>query len=422
LKTPTAKRPSVHWDNLIPGVVALIAGLTMLYSSFAAGAPADANHASDGGALLAQAVGALRSAKTLTADFAEEDSYPTSYKDLAQRGKVEISRPGSLRIEVKRFRRVTSADPWRPSGNNAISVSDGATYTYAFLHPHSTLVRREPSSPSALRRALEPAATIQAFFDDPRDPTAGQASGPVALRPQALWEGHVYAVVEYPVGTRDQNYDAYAYIGDDHIVHRLIYQAKTLEGVVTKEWTLRNVRLNSPVPAAAFAYTPPADAAPLVSNRGGTALAVGTVAPDFAVTDIHGKPIRLSDFRGKTVILDFWATWCWPCNQSLPGTNTLVHANKDKGVVALAVAIWDSKKGFDVWTHKHSYSDLRFAFDPSKQGEGPSALYKVSATPTAYVIGPDGRIAGAQLGFSGSHTELEAAVRSATGSASVAGR
>ena len=68
-------------------------------------------------------------------------------------------------------------------------------------------------------------------------------------------------------------------------------------------------------------------------------LAVGKQAPDFVLTDLNGKPQRLSDFRGKVVFLNFWATWCKPCREEMPSMEVL-HKNFEKdGLVILAVSI-----------------------------------------------------------------------------------
>jgi cytochrome c biogenesis protein CcmG, thiol:disulfide interchange protein DsbE len=68
-------------------------------------------------------------------------------------------------------------------------------------------------------------------------------------------------------------------------------------------------------------------------------LAVGKTAPDFALTDLNDKPQRLSDFRGKVVFLNFWATWCKPCREEMPSMEVL-HKNFEKdGLVVLAVSI-----------------------------------------------------------------------------------
>ena len=68
-------------------------------------------------------------------------------------------------------------------------------------------------------------------------------------------------------------------------------------------------------------------------------LKVGKDAPDFALTDLDEKPIRLSEFRGKVVFLNFWATWCKPCREEMPSMEVL-HKNFAKdGLVVLAVSI-----------------------------------------------------------------------------------
>lgn len=68
-------------------------------------------------------------------------------------------------------------------------------------------------------------------------------------------------------------------------------------------------------------------------------LVVGKVAPDFALTDINEKPIRLSDFRGKVVFLNFWATWCAPCREEMPSMEVLYKNFEKDGLVILAVSI-----------------------------------------------------------------------------------
>ena len=72
----------------------------------------------------------------------------------------------------------------------------------------------------------------------------------------------------------------------------------------------------------------------------------GDKAPEFTLTDLSGKAISLSDFRGKYVIVDFWATWCVPCRKSLP---TLAQADRkfrERGVVILGLSI-DNPESFD---------------------------------------------------------------------------
>jgi peroxiredoxin len=68
-------------------------------------------------------------------------------------------------------------------------------------------------------------------------------------------------------------------------------------------------------------------------------LAVGKEAPDFALPDLNDKPYRLSDFRGKVVFLNFWATWCKPCREEMPSMEILNKNFEKDGLVILAVSI-----------------------------------------------------------------------------------
>jgi peroxiredoxin len=68
-------------------------------------------------------------------------------------------------------------------------------------------------------------------------------------------------------------------------------------------------------------------------------LAVGKVAPDFTLADLDDKTFRLSDFRGKVVFLNFWATWCKPCREEMPSMEVLYKNFEKDGLVMVAVSI-----------------------------------------------------------------------------------
>lgn len=68
-------------------------------------------------------------------------------------------------------------------------------------------------------------------------------------------------------------------------------------------------------------------------------LVIGKPAPDFSLTDLNDKPYRLSDFRGKVVFLNFWATWCAPCREEMPSMEILNKNFEKDGLVILAVSI-----------------------------------------------------------------------------------
>ncbi|MBP7481503.1 MAG: redoxin domain-containing protein [Lacunisphaera sp.] len=138
-------------------------------------------------------------------------------------------------------------------------------------------------------------------------------------------------------------------------------------------------------------------------------LAAGAVAPDFVMRDIHDKEVRLSDFKGKVVILDFWATWCGPCIASMPHTNELAARYKDQDVVVLASGTSDTIAKFKEWIPRNQpkYPALQFVFDPHERGaatfeeRASSKLYGVTGIPTQFVIGRDGKIVATIIGNGG---------------------
>ena len=181
---------------------------------------------------------------------------------------------------------------------------------------------------------------------------------------------------------------------------------RPLMKIVFSDW-----KLNAPVDDSKFAYTPPADAKLAAVPK---LLANGTPAPDFTVQNKDGHPVKLSDCKGKTVVLDFWATWCGPCQLSLPHTTEMVQKYAAKNVVVLAVNVWDTPAAFQAWLPKHpEYAPLNFAIDPNpdQSKSVASALYGVSGIPTQYVIGPDGKIIKSIVGYEQGDTQLEDALK-----------
>jgi len=113
----------------------------------------------------------------------------------------------------------------------------------------------------------------------------------------------------------------------------------------------------------------------------------------------------LSQFKGKIVILDFWSTWCGPCQQSMPHVESVYQAVKSQGVVVLGICVWDDRAAYDAWlpAHKSQYS-FNFAFDRAGKDTASSIatkLYHVSGIPTTYLIDKDGNVKDSVVGFGG---------------------
>ena len=138
-------------------------------------------------------------------------------------------------------------------------------------------------------------------------------------------------------------------------------------------------------------------------------------APDFTAHDPKGNSVKLSQYRGHVVVIDFWSTWCGPCQESLPDTNKVAAKYASKGVIVLALNVWDTKSAFDEWLPKHrQFSSLKFAIDTLPQGKDvATALYNVSGIPTQYIIDKKGRIVQSIVGYSGGDAELVNGIKSA---------
>jgi peroxiredoxin len=150
-------------------------------------------------------------------------------------------------------------------------------------------------------------------------------------------------------------------------------------------------------------------------------LAVGNVAPDFVSHDLAGAPVKISDYRGKILILDFWATWCSPCIASMPHTQEIAAKYAGQGVAVLAVCTGDKRKRFEDWVKlkAKTYPAMRFTFDPHEQGtpaesgRASFALYGVPAIPTQFVIDRQGTIVATTDGYTPGDTRLEAGLAKA---------
>ncbi len=132
-----------------------------------------------------------------------------------------------------------------------------------------------------------------------------------------------------------------------------------------------------------------------VDVRGaGPAPRVGTAAPDFELTSLDGKTVRLSDFRGRPVWVNFWASWCPPCRAETPDVQGAYAEKQGEGLVLLGISIGegaDAVRSY-VQTAGITYTVL---LDPDQAVAG---RYRITGIPTHFFVDRDGVIRGMQSG------------------------
>ncbi len=117
-------------------------------------------------------------------------------------------------------------------------------------------------------------------------------------------------------------------------------------------------------------------------------LTVGMTAPDFSLPDMAGKSQRLSDYRGKVVFLNFWATWCKPCKEEMPSMQMMWENFKTEDFVILAVSMDRVTTKKDIPSFIES---MRLTFPVLTDSWGQTdKRYKLMGVPETYIIDQDG--------------------------------
>ena len=167
-----------------------------------------------------------------------------------------------------------------------------------------------------------------------------------------------------------------------------------------REWTGALFGLDAPLALLAVVVA----VVWLIAARGGAGHAQGEVssgaveqgkpAPDFALQDVRGRSVHLSDFRGQAVIVNFWASWCAPCRDEVPNLVTTYQQHKTDGLVVVGVDLQE-----DAATVRSFATEFGMKYpvllDPHGQTIGP---YRITGPPTSVLIDREGVVRGIVLG------------------------
>lgn len=130
----------------------------------------------------------------------------------------------------------------------------------------------------------------------------------------------------------------------------------------------------------------------IASDDKNTGITIGKTAPDFELETLEGKKAKLSDFRGKKVILNFWASWCPPCREEMPEFQKIYASNKE--IVVLGVNLQESKEAIQSFTKKLEIN-FPILLDPNSQVKN---MYNVFTQPVTYFIDENRKITDKKFG------------------------
>jgi peroxiredoxin len=132
------------------------------------------------------------------------------------------------------------------------------------------------------------------------------------------------------------------------------------------------------------------------SKGGAKAAGARKAAPDFTLKDVNGKPVKLSDFKGKVVLLNFWATWCGPCKIEIPWFMEFERTYKDRGFAVIGIALdeegWEVVKPY-LEARKVNYRVVLGTPQVEQLYGG------VGSIPMSFIIDREGRVARTHLGL-----------------------
>ena len=139
-------------------------------------------------------------------------------------------------------------------------------------------------------------------------------------------------------------------------------------------------------------------------------LAVGAKFPDFDEKDVNDKPLSVAIYKGKLVLVDFWATWCGPCVRELPNVLKTYEAHHEKGFEIIGISLDSKKETLTSFTEQHKMPWQQY-FDGKGWGNKLAGKYGVSSIPATFLLDGEGKIIGRNL----RGPDLEEAVAKALG-------
>ena len=177
---------------------------------------------------------------------------------------------------------------------------------------------------------------------------------------------------------------------EDHLPRQRVREFRSASGKPVKSTlTLTNVRTGVEVDDDTFKLTPPEGVrVEQMGRRPPDPFVVGDLAPDWTLRDGDGVEHSLADYRGKLVVLDFWASWCPNCRNAMPAMQKLHDDYADRGVALFSINCRERGRLDPV----KYLRDRGFSYPVLVDGGGIAPPYRIEGIPAFFVIGPDGHL------------------------------
>jgi peroxiredoxin/outer membrane lipoprotein-sorting protein len=304
-----------------------------------------------------------------------------SLRTLSGDGRVSESR-----IDVAEAR----PGKWRWEGGGELRVSDGqALWTYRPERGEYTAAEVGTTKPAPIV-ALEQINEDVTAADIAREETLQIAGKPV--------DCYVIQVErrEWPAGIDPAtSFAMYRIDKKTFVVHKQVEYTPNSAHTLLYSF----LKWNEAVPEELFAFHPPEGSkkvAAFAAAEGGSegAAMTGTEAPDFTLKNVDGQAVDLKSYRGKVVLVDFWATWCPPCQEEMPHLEQMHRELREKGLVVLGLDVGESAETVRDFAREHHYTfTLLLGAEPEI-----AARYHVDGYPTVFLVDRAGKIAGRYSG------------------------
>jgi peroxiredoxin len=122
---------------------------------------------------------------------------------------------------------------------------------------------------------------------------------------------------------------------------------------------------------------------------------VGAPAPNFTLADLDGNSVTLADLKGQVVLINFWATWCGPCEAEMPAIEQRYETFRSRGLTVLGVNVGETREQIAPFVERLGLT-FTILMDPDYEVE---TLYRVRGYPTTYLIDRDGLIVRQHVGY-----------------------